>query len=245
MDYEKIIRDILQEITLPNGEANVNAFTSLNAVEHKISEAKMFFRECPNSPDSLLEEMERDEKFTFNSRRVRLESLSLYCKRALKLISQNIPGKNKPKIIKAPDFSSLTGTNVQLKECLDKRWLEAQVCMHNKLYLSAVILMGSILEGLLLAKALNDQGTAYQSKCAPKDKGRGIAVNDWKLSSLIDVAVDVGWICKDRGSFSHALRESRNFVHPWAAAAAKAEFDLSTAEASWAVLKGSVHDLLK
>ena len=53
--------------------------------------------------------------------------------------------------------------------------------------------MGSILEALLLARATLSPAIAYQSARAPKDKaGKVPAVQDWSLSALIDVAVDVG-----------------------------------------------------
>jgi hypothetical protein len=71
-----------------------------------------------------------------------------------------------------------------------------------------------------------------------------LAIQDWSLNSLIDVAVDVRWIKIDRGKFSHALRESRNVVHPWVEATTGANFDLATCRTSWEVLQASVDDLL-
>lgn len=58
------------------------------------------------------------------------------------------------------------------------------------------------------------------------------------------VATDVGWVKTDRGKFSHALRESRNVVHPWQAVASRADFDAATCKITWHVLDASAADLL-
>lgn len=105
--------------------------------------------------------------------------------------------------------------------------------------------MGSILEGLLLARAQLSVSDAYRASRAPKDKtGKPIAVQDWTLSALIDVAVEVGWLKVDRGKFSHALRESRNVVHPWQAVMSRTVFDSATCTTTWHVLDSSTGDLL-
>ena len=121
-----------------------------------------------------------------------------------------------------------------------------QRCVDIEAYTSAIILMGSILEGLLLARAQLAVSQAYQSLRAPRDKvGKSPAIHDWTLSNLIDVATDIGWLKGDRGKFSHALRESRNVVHPWQAVASRANFDEATCKTSWHVLDSSAEDLLR
>ena len=70
-------------------------------------------------------------------------------------------------------------------------------------------------------------------------------VEEWKLTNLIDVAVELGWLKTDRGKFGHALRESRNVVHPWEHMATKADFDQATCKTCWHVLNASVEDLLQ
>ena len=80
----------------------------------------------------------------------------------------------------------------------------------------------------------------------PKNKmGKVPAIQDWNLNTLIEVAVDCGWLKSDRGKFSHALRESRNVVHPWVHVTTRANFDESTCLTSWEVLKASVRDLME
>lgn len=128
---------------------------------------------------------------------------------------------------------------------IQERWLEAQKCQYAKAYLSSVIMMGSILEALLLARALIDQSESFRSKHAPRRKdGSNVPINDWNLNTLIEVAVDLGWLKTDRGKFVHALRESRNVVHPWYHVNTKANYDEATCKTCWQVLSASVNDLL-
>jgi len=143
-------------------------------------------------------------------------------------------------------LSRLTSSNQKLESIIQERWIDAQKCQHVEAYLAAIILMGSILEALLLAKASSNQEIAQRSPKAPKKKdGTQIPVYDWNLSALIDVSVDCHWLKVDRGKFGHALRESRNVVHPWQHAAINADFDGSTCRTCWEVLNASVEDLLR
>lgn len=96
-----------------------------------------------------------------------------------------------------------------------------------------------------MARALIGQSEAFRSKSAPRKKdGSNIPINSWTLNTLIDVAVELEWLKIDRGKFGHALRESRNIVHPWAHVSTKANFDEATCKTCWHVLNASVDDLL-
>lgn len=126
------------------------------------------------------------------------------------------------------------------------RWLEAQMCQHARAYLASVIIMGSILEALLLSRALLNQADSYQAKAAPNRKEGGKApIHNWNLNTLIDVAVELGWLKIDRGKFGHALRESRNVVHPYTHVTTKANYDEATCTTCWHVLNAAVDDLIK
>ena len=105
--------------------------------------------------------------------------------------------------------------------------------------------MGSILEALLLARSYLSPAISNKANSAPKDKsGKVKPIQDWNLNSLIEVAVEVGWLKIDRGKYSHALRESRNVVHPWNHVSTKADYDENTCKMCWNVLNASVDDLL-
>jgi hypothetical protein len=241
----KLLQGALGEITLSDGSAATERFSGLRDVDGKIREVRMILDGLDGLPPTLLTSMGDDIDFQANSRRIRLEALARYIRSALKFVDTGAFEKPKKIIHAPPDFSRLTSSVPGLNEELEKRWREAQRCVHVEAYTAAVIMMGSVLEGLLLARAQLSASTADQSGRAPRDKtGKSPAIHDWNLSALIDVAADVGWLKTDRGKFSHALRDSRNVVHPWQAVMTRANFDQATCKTSWHVLDASVDDLL-
>jgi hypothetical protein len=240
-----LLKTALSEIVLPDGSAATDRFTGLRDVDQKVREVRMVLDGVEGIPPSLLMELSNDIDFQANSRRIRLEALSGYIRSAVKFLDMGTFEKQENAIHAPPDYSRLTSSIPGLKEELDRRWREAQKCVHVQAFTSAVILMGSILEGLLLARAQLSISQAYQSSRVPKDRmGKPIAVHEWTLSTLIDVAVDVGWLKTDRGKFSHAMRESRNVVHPWQAVMSKTAFDQATCVTTWHVLDASAKDLI-
>ena len=237
-----LIVKVRGELTEADGSAALAKYASLRAVDAKVREVKMILQEVNAS--ALLEAMEKDEDFTANSRRVRLEALHNYCSTALSFLESGVV-RTRKLLYKAPDLSALTTVLPNLELIIQDRWLEAQKCQHAKAYLASVVLMGSILEALLLARMSGSPGQAYQAKAAPKHKdGSRRAIPEWTLHSLIEVAVELGWLKTDRGKFSHALRDSRNVVHPYEHARTGANFDEHTCKTSWHVLNASVEDLL-
>jgi hypothetical protein len=143
-----------------------------------------------------------------------------------------------------PDFGRLV-SDASLAGILSFRWDEAQRCARAGAHLSAVIMMGSILEGVLLHKVEQDFRTANQARSSPKDRtGTVRPIQDWGLSSLIDVAHEVGWLQGDVKRFSHALKESRNIVHPYVQRLSKDRPDNDTCAICWQVVRAAVADLL-
>jgi hypothetical protein len=246
LDHAKaktLISGLLMEISSQDGRALTESFSGLRAVDAKVREAKMVLRDA--GANALVEEMEHDSDFEANSRRVRLEALANYCRTALKFFDTGAL-KQKKQLFKGPDLAKITQVMPDLEPIIQARWLEAQRCQHSGAFLAAVIIMGSILEALLLARCSMNPSDAYQSSAAPKDRGSGraIALHEWSLSVLIDVSVSRGWLKTDRGGFSHALRQSRNIVHPYEQARSGANFDEATCKVCWHVLNASVDDLL-
>jgi hypothetical protein len=241
-----LLKGALAEISDSRGHARTDAFSGLREVDAKVREVRMIIEGIDGLPQTLLDSMGQDLDFQANSRRVRLEALVGYVRSAIKFTDTGAFEKPKKIIHAPPDFSALTSSMPGLTEEINRRWREAQKCVHVEAFTSAVILMGSILEGLLLARAQRSASVAYQSHRAPKERnGKAVAIHNWTLSALIDVATDVGWVKTDRGKFSHALRESRNVVHPWQAVSIRADFDIATCRTSWQVLDASVADLLR
>lgn len=153
--------------------------------------------------------------------------------------------RTEPRKEAPPDFLRLVG-EPQLANILTFRWEEAQRCVSSGAYLAAVVMMGSILEGVLLYRAERDRGTACRTKSAPKDRnGQVRPLQDWSLSQLIAVAYEVGWLQGDVKRFSDALRESRNLVHPYVQRLYSERPDADTCSICWQVVRAAVADLLQ
>jgi hypothetical protein len=137
------------------------------------------------------------------------------------------------------------GVEPRLAEILDGRWKEAQKCIDGGAHLSAIVMMGSVLEGILLSKVEGNPATANRASACPKDKaGKPRPFHEWSLSVLIDVACEVGWLQGDVKRFSHSLRESRNIVHPYFHRAIAEDPDADTCSICWQVVRAAVADLL-
>ena len=238
----KLLRGILREISDGRGVARVDDFRGLRQVDAKTREARMIIQSLSGVGESLARQMDEDSDFSMNSRRVRLEALAGYCHTALRLLDAGAiqTAGEKRRIVRAPaNIATLTAVMPDLQGVIEDRWLEAQKCQYAGAYLAAVIMMGSILEALLLARATMSQQEAYRSSAATQTQ-----LQKWSLDRLINVSAERGWIKSDRKSFGHALRDSRNVVHPWHHVASKANFDKSTCTLCWQTLRASVDDLV-
>ncbi len=127
---------------------------------------------------------------------------------------------------------------------LQKRVDEIQACPQNKVPLGSIFLLGSTLEGLLLAVASNNQSKFMTSKSAPKDKlGKVRQIYNWKLSELIDVAYETNFIGLDVKKFSHVLRDFRNYIHPYQQMSQNFNPDQHTVNICWQVFKATFEQL--
>ena len=239
---KELLLALLREIADEDGGARTDEFANLRGVDAKVREAIIILKDA--NAEALLAEMENDTDFEANSRRVRLEALANYCRTALKFFDTGLV-KQRKQLFRGPSLARLTTLVPNLEPIIQDRWLEAQRCQHSGAYLAAVILMGSILEALLLARCSLSPADAYQAPATPKDKnGKNIAIHEWSLHTLVEVSADRGWLKTDRASFSHGLRQSRNIVHPYEHARTGANFDEATCKMCWQVLNAAVDDLL-
>jgi len=145
-----------------------------------------------------------------------------------------------------PDFLNLK-LEPGLGEILADRWSQAQKCLNAEAWLAATIIMGSMLEGMLLAVLQKFLGEANACKSAPIDP-RTCKVKyfaDWSLSDMINVAHEANWIDLDGKKFSHSLREFRNLIHPYQQMILKTCPDKDTCEISWLVVQAAANDLSK
>jgi len=145
-----------------------------------------------------------------------------------------------------PDFLSLK-IEPGLGEVLKERWNEAQRCLDGSACLAATIIMGSLLEGILLAVIQTYPKEANTSRVAPKDPKTGKVkyFAEWSLSEMINVAHDVGWIDLDVKRFSHSLRDFRNLIHPYQQMVLGTFPDKDTCNISWLVVQAATNDLAR
>lgn len=140
-----------------------------------------------------------------------------------------------------PDFASMV-PDALLVGVLQRRWIDANNCFEAHAYLSTVIMLGSILEGVLLSKIEQDRPTACRAVACPKIRGTTtpLPIHEWTLQSLIDVCHECGWLRSDVKHFIHALREYRNFVHPNKERQEGITFDVNTARIAWEVVSAAL-----
>lgn len=115
-------------------------------------------------------------------------------------------------------------------QALQRRLDEAVACQDGGAHLSAVIMMGSLLEGVLV-EVLNQRGAL------------GPDAERTPLQQLISRAHQRGFLEKDVHQFSQTLREFRNLVHVHRQIATAQAPNADTARICWYVLVAALNDL--
>lgn len=147
------------------------------------------------------------------------------------------------KSLPPPDFLTLQ-LDAGIGKLLEERWAEVQRCLDANAFLAATIVMGSLMEGLLLGVCQRFPKAANISPSAPTDRqGKVLQLRQWSLSSMIDVAHQLGWLDLDVKKFSHALRDFRNLIHPYEQLSTYATPDADTCGISWLTVQAAVNDL--
>jgi hypothetical protein len=135
------------------------------------------------------------------------------------------------------------GLDGAIEQSIRQRLTEAQTCLARKAPLAVIFLCGSTLEGLLLNAATKGPAAFNQAAAAPKKDGKVLRFPDWSLASFIDAAHELGLLGLDVKKFSNALRDFRNYIHPFEQAASRFDPDEHTARISWQVLQAAIADL--
>jgi len=138
------------------------------------------------------------------------------------------------------------GLDSIVTEIIKIRFEELKKCFAAKAHLSVIFLSGSSFEGILLGIALKSPEEFNQSKSAPRDKaGKVKQFPEWTLSQLIDVSYEIGLLKEDVKKFSHALRDFRNYIHPYQQVSSRFNPDHHTAKICFQVLKAGIYQLAK
>ncbi|MFG2006832.1 hypothetical protein ACGFNU_47570 [Spirillospora sp. NPDC048911] len=122
-------------------------------------------------------------------------------------------------------------SNPGLARVLQGRLNEAQTCSDNGCSIAAIIMLGSILEGVLLEAAMT------------RPTQRRQPLKQLSLHQLIELAHRHGWVGVDVVKYCHTLREYRNLVHPHAQIRMGDAPDRDTLNISWPVVYATLNDL--
>ncbi len=128
----------------------------------------------------------------------------------------------------------------RVAKIIESRLNEVGVVLANRAYLSAIVLCGSVLEGVLLGAAKKDPEKFNRSPASPKRDGKVKSLREWGLADLINVACDIGVLKPDVKEFSHGLRHFRNYIHPYEQMASNFTPDEHTVKVCFQVLKAAL-----
>lgn len=132
----------------------------------------------------------------------------------------------------------------QVAKIIEARLEEARKAFKAEAYLCVILLSGSVLEAVLLGAAQRYPEKFNRSPISPKTSdGKVKPFHEWSLAQLIDVAHSVGMLRLDVKKLSHALRDFRNFIHPYEQMASQFTPDQHTAKVCFQVLKAALADL--
>lgn len=127
---------------------------------------------------------------------------------------------------------------------MEERWEEAKHCAEAHAHLSVTILLGSLLEAMLLGAAQRNPRAYNTANSTPLKDDKPLPFYRWNLADLIDVSTEVGFINLDVKKHSHALREFRNYVHPYQQVATSFTPDQDTTNISIQVFRAAANQLI-
>ena len=146
-----------------------------------------------------------------------------------------------------PHFTPLV-TDLKMQQILGNRWQECVKCVENGAPLAAVVMMGGILEGLLLARVnqLTDKSPVFRAASAPKDKvGTPLVLKDWGLNNFLDVSYELKWISRTTRDVGGVVRDYRNYVHPQKEYSHGVTISAEDARMLWEIAKSVARQVLK
>jgi hypothetical protein len=135
-----------------------------------------------------------------------------------------------------------------MRTILGDRWRECVKCVAAGAPLSAVVMMGGMLEGLLLARVnqLTDASPVFKAASAPKDKaGNPLKLNEWGLKNYLDVAHELSWISRTTKDVGEIVRDYRNYIHPQKQYSHGVNISADDARTLWEIAKTVARQVLK
>ncbi len=166
------------------------------------------------------------------------------------IISTDQPTSNSEEEFLKKQFDELDiskiGLDAEIEKVLRGRLIEARQCFRHASHLSSIIMAGSTLEGVLFGIATKNHQKFQSAISSPKDKLKKVLpLPDWKLAGLIDVSYELGVISLDVKKFAHALRDFRNYIHPYEQTVSRFTPDDHTAAICLQVLNAAIADSIR
>jgi hypothetical protein len=164
---------------------------------------------------------------------------------AARLLGRELKQETEADFLKR-DFGAITVEGIGLDHAVEKilaaRVKEAAECVAAGASLSAIFMCGSVLEGILLSVALRNPAEFNRASASPKQKDTGKVkpFHEWTLANLIDTAHEVGVLRLDVKKFGHAVRDFRNYIHPYEQMASNFHPDQHTAQICMQVLRAAL-----
>lgn len=163
-------------------------------------------------------------------------------------IDDSIQGKEAENEFLNREFTDVDVTGLGLEsavtEVLQHRIEEIEKCFSANAPLAVILLAGSTLEGIFLGLAIKYPKEFNGAKSSPKDSsGKVKQFHDWRLNSFIDVARNLSLIQYDTQKFSHALRDFRNYIHPFEQMSSGFNPREHTAKICLQVLKAAINEI--
>jgi hypothetical protein len=164
---------------------------------------------------------------------------------AARLLGRELKQETESDFLKR-DFGAISVEGLDLDHAVETilaaRVKEAVECVAADAPLSAIFMCGSVLEGILLAVALKNPAEFNRASASPKqkDSGKVRPFHEWTLANLIDTAHEVGVLRLDVKKFGHAVRDFRNYIHPYEQMASSFHPDQHTAQICMQVLRAAL-----
>lgn len=128
-------------------------------------------------------------------------------------------------------------TDDQLRLVLEEYYAQAINASNAEAHLGVIVACGSVVEGLLTWALLQREEAALKSSKAWQRQTREVRpLQEWGLSNLIDVSGELGLVGKTAKQASWALKDFRNFIHPYNVLRQSARPDAALAMSAMAAL---------
>jgi hypothetical protein len=143
-----------------------------------------------------------------------------------------------------PDLFDGLPIDDAMRRALVDRMDEAGRCIDVNANLAAVILCGSVFEGMCLGYGTRNPERVNRAFAARFNKPAK-QLHEWRLNEWIDVLAYLGDLSPNIEKFGHGLRDFRNYVHPAEQLANHFSPNQHTARIAFQVVVAAAEDLVR